>query len=154
MASSDSHFAVSQGRRTEFPATHWTIVLAAGDSAGPGMHEALEELCGAYWPPVYAFVRRQGHSPDDALDLTQGFFARFLERKQVKLADRDRGRFRSFLLSLLKNFLANDWARGQAEKRGGGRSLFSLDQQSEAETHFLAEPPGNSAMKINQRKKV
>jgi len=96
------------------------------------MHEALEELCGAYWPPVYAFVRRQGHSPDDALDLTQGFFARFLERKQVKLADPDRGRFRSFLLSSLKNFLANDWARAQAEKRGGGQAIISIDEMSQA----------------------
>ena len=140
MSSTDSHFAAPQGRRAEFPATHWTNVLAAGDTAGPGMQAALEELCRAYWPPVYAFVRRQGYSPDDSLDLTQGFFARFLERKQVKLADPDRGRFRSFLLSSLKNFLANDWARAQAEKRGGGRLFLSLDQQREAETHFLAEP--------------
>src|SRR6266481_6204561 len=127
MASSDSHFAnPHQGHRAEFPATHWTVVLAAGDSAGPGMHEALEELCRTYWHPVYAFVRRQGHSPDDALDLTQGFFARFLERKQIKLADPDRGRLRSFLLSSLKNFIVNEWSRAQAEKRGGGRSFLSL----------------------------
>jgi len=145
MSSSDQGFIGAQGRRAEFPATHWTVVLAAGDSAGPGMAEALEELCRAYWPPVYAFVRRQGHGPDDALDLTQSFFARFLERKQVKLADPDRGRFRSFLLSSLKSFLANDWARAQAEKRGGGRSFLSLDEQREAETHFLAEPAEPSA---------
>jgi RNA polymerase sigma-70 factor (ECF subfamily) len=115
-------------------------VLAAADSVGPGAPEALEELCRTYWRPVYAFVRRQGHSVDDALDLTQGFFARFLERKQVKLADPDRGRLRSFLLVSVKAFVANDWARAQAEKRGGGHSFLSLDQQREAETHFLAEP--------------
>jgi RNA polymerase sigma-70 factor (ECF subfamily) len=115
-------------------------VLAAADSVGPGAPEALEELCRTYWRPVYAFVRRQGHSVDDALDLTQGFFARFLERKQVKLADPDRGRLRSFLLVSVKTFVANDWARAQAEKRGGGHSFLSLDQQREAETHFLAEP--------------
>jgi RNA polymerase sigma-70 factor (ECF subfamily) len=120
-------------------------VLAAADSVGPGAPEALEELCRTYWRPVYAFVRRQGHSVDDALDLTQGFFARFLERKQVKLADPDRGRLRSFLLVSVKTFVANDWARAQAEKRGGGHSFLSLDQQREAETHFLAEPADPAA---------
>jgi RNA polymerase sigma-70 factor (ECF subfamily) len=120
-------------------------VLGAADSAAPGAPEALEELCHTYWRPVYAFVRRQGHSVDDALDLTQGFFARFLERKQVKLADPDRGRLRSFLLVSVKTFLANDWARAQAEKRGGGCSFLSLDQQREAETHFLAEPADPAA---------
>lgn len=120
-------------------------MLAAADSVGPGAPEALEELCRTYWRPVYAFVRRQGHSVDDALDLTQGFFARFLERKQVKLADPDRGRLRSFLLVSVKAFVANDWARAQAEKRGGGHSFLSLDQQREAETHFLAEPADPAA---------
>ena len=120
-------------------------MLAAADSVGPGAPEALEELCRTYWRPVYAFVRRQGHSVDDALDLTQGFFARFLERKQVKLADPDRGRLRSFLLVSVKTFVANDWARAQAEKRGGGHSFLSLDQQREAETHFLAEPADPAA---------
>jgi RNA polymerase sigma-70 factor (ECF subfamily) len=116
------------------------VVLGAADSAAPGAPEALEKLCRTYWRPVYAFVRRQGHSVEDALDLTQGFFARFLERKQVKLADPDRGRLRSFLLVSVKTFLANNWARARAEKRGGGRSFLSLDEQREAETHFLAEP--------------
>jgi len=124
----------------EFPTTHWSVVLAAADSAAPWAPEALEELCRTYWGPVYAFVRRQGYSPDDALDLTQGFFARFLERKQVKLADRDRGRLRSFLLVSLKNFLANEWSRGQAEKRGGGHSFTSLEEQREAETRLSGEP--------------
>jgi len=119
--------------------------LAAGDSAAPWAHEALEELCRTYWRPVYAFVRRQGHGPDDALDLTQGFFARFLERKQVKLANPDRGRLRSFLLISLKNFLVNEWSRAQAEKRGGGRSFLSLDEQREAETRFLTEPADPAA---------
>src|SRR5580765_357157 len=128
------HFA---GR---FPTTHWSVVLAAADSAAPWAPEALDELCRTYWGPIYAFVRRQGYNPDDALDLTQGFFARFLERKQVKLADPDRGRLRSFLLVSLKNFLANERAYAQTEKRGGGRPLLSLDEKSEAETSFLAEP--------------
>lgn len=145
MPSSDPIFAWTPRDRAEFPTTHWSAVLAAADSAAPGSHEALEELCRNYWRPVYAFVRRQGHSPDDALDLTQGFFLRFLERKQVKLADPDRGRLRSFLLISLKNFLANEWSRTQAEKRGGGRSFISLDEQREAETRFLAEPADPAA---------
>jgi RNA polymerase sigma factor (sigma-70 family) len=140
MAPSDQHFFGAQGHRAEFPTTHWSVVATASDSAAPGAPEALEKLCRTYWHPVYFFVRRQGHGPEDALDLTQGFFARFLEKKQVKLADPDRGRLRSFLLISLKNFLVNEWSRAQTEKRGGGRSFVSLDEQREAETRFLAEP--------------
>ena len=120
-------------------------MLTAADSAAPWASEALEQLCRAYWHPVYAFVRRQGYRPDDALDLTQGFFARFLEKKQVKLADPNRGRLRSFLLASLKNYLLNEWSRAQAEKRGGGRLFLSLDEQREAETRFLAEPADPAA---------
>jgi RNA polymerase sigma-70 factor (ECF subfamily) len=145
MTSFDQHFFEAQGLRAGFPTTHWSVVRTAADSAAPWVREALEKLCQTYWRPVYAFVRRQGHGPDDALDLTQGFFARFLERKQVKLADPDRGRLRSFLLCSLKNFLANEYAHAQAEKRGGGRTLLSLDQLREAETHFLAEPADSAA---------
>jgi len=145
MTSSDQHFFEASGHRAEFPATHWSVVATAADSAAPGVHEALEQLCRAYWHPVYFFIRRQGRGRDDALDLTQGFFARFLERKQIKLADPDRGRLRSFLLISLKNFLANDWAHEQAKKRGGGRSFLSLDEQREAETRFLAEPADPAA---------
>ena len=127
--------------------------MAAADSAAPWAFEAREQLCRTYWRPVYGFVRRQGHSPEDAQDLTQEFFARFLERKQVKLADPDRGRLRSFLLSSLKNFLANERAYARAEKRGGGRSLLSLDQQSEAETpsYTVAESAGFAIAKKKLR---
>lgn len=145
MTPSDQDFFEAQSLRAGFPTTHWSVVLAAADSAAPWAFEALEQLCRTYWRPVYAFVRRQGHRPEDALDLAQGFFARFLERKQVKLADPDRGRLRSFLLSSLKNFLANEYAHAQADKRGGGRSLLSLDQQRDAETRFLAEPADPAA---------
>jgi RNA polymerase sigma factor (sigma-70 family) len=115
-------------------------VAAAANSAVPGADEALEQLCRTYWHPVYSFVRRQGRGPDDALDLTQGFFARFLEKKHIKLADSDRGRLRSFLLVSLKNFLLNEWANEQAKKRGGRRRFLSLDEHREGETCFLAEP--------------
>jgi RNA polymerase sigma-70 factor (ECF subfamily) len=124
----------------EFANTHWSVILAAAETSTPGADEALEELCRTYWRPVYAYVRRQGHNPDDARDLTQEFFAQFLERKRVKLADPVRGRFRSFLIALLKNFLTTEWRRGQAQKRGGGHWLIPLEEQQEAETHLSGEP--------------
>jgi RNA polymerase sigma-70 factor (ECF subfamily) len=124
----------------QFTTTHWSVVLAAADTAAPGGDEALEKLCHTYWLPIYAYIRRQGRSPDDARDLTQEFFAQFLERKRIKLADPTRGRFRSFLISSLKNFLTGEWRRAQAEKRGGGQWIVSLEQQQEAETRLNAEP--------------
>jgi RNA polymerase sigma factor (sigma-70 family) len=109
-----------------FPTTRWTIVSAAGchslDSAG-----ALNELCGAYWFPVYAFIRRRGYSPEAAEDLSQEFFARVLEHDTLSGARRERGKFRSFLLASLTNFLSNEWDRSQAQKRGGGMTTLSLD---------------------------
>ncbi len=123
-----------------FNTTQWSVVLAAGETAAPNGREALEQLCRAYWPPVYAFVRRQGRNPDDARDLTQEFFAQFLEKKCVKSADPDRGRFRSFLIASLKNFLVNEWRAAQAEKRGGGQIFISLDEQRDVETRLVAEP--------------
>ena len=124
----------------QFATTHWSVILAAAETATPGADEAIEELCRAYWPPVYAYIRRQDRNPDDARDLTQEFFAQFLERKRVKLADPTRGRFRSFLIALLKNFLTSEWRRGQAEKRGGGQWIVSLEEQQEIETRLSAEP--------------
>ena len=109
-----------------FPTTRWTIVSAAGchslDSA-----EALNELCRVYWFPVYAFIRRRGYSPEAAEDLSQEFFARILEQDTLSGARRERGKFRSFLLASLTNFLANEWDRSQAQKRGGGMTTLSLD---------------------------
>ena len=96
------------------------MVLLAGESQAPHADAALESLCRTYWNPLYAYVRHQGHSPHDAQDLTQEFFARLLEKKYLKLARRERGRFRSFLLKSLKHFLINEWKRGQSQKRGGG----------------------------------
>src|SRR5262249_28422339 len=106
--------------RQWFATTHWSVVLSAADSSAAGAREALEKLCRTYWYPLYAYVRRQGHSAEDAQDLTQEFFARFLEKKYVRLASRERGRFRTFLLSSLKHFLVNEWERARAAKRGGG----------------------------------
>src|SRR5258705_49227 len=87
----------------EFNTTHWSVVLQAGQPDAPGASEAMARLCQAYWYPLYVFVRRKGHSPEDAQDLTQTFFARFLERKYITLADRHRGKFRTFLLRSMEH---------------------------------------------------
>jgi len=122
-----------------FTTTHWSAVLKAGESDPLGREEALAWLCRAYWYPLYAYVRRQGRSVHDAQDLTQEFFARLLERKQLRLADRNRGRFRTFLLTSLKHFLINDWTKAKREKRGGGQEFLSLNETM-AEARLAAEP--------------
>jgi RNA polymerase sigma-70 factor (ECF subfamily) len=103
-----------------FPTTHWSLVMAAGHASSTQSQEALEKLCRVYWPALYAYVRRQGHGPQDSEDLTQEFFARFLEKDYLKRADRERGKFRTFLLTSLKHFLVNEWKKNQAVKRGAG----------------------------------
>ncbi len=111
----------------QFATTHWSLVVAARDRAAPEARDALAALCGLYWYPLYAFVRRQGHPADQAQDLTQGFFARLLEPDFFKAVDRSRGKFRSFLLAACKHYLANERDRARAVKRGGGRPVLSLD---------------------------
>jgi len=125
-----------------FPTTRWSRVVAAGagddgDPAGAG--EALAELCHAYWFPLYAFVRRKGQGPEEALDLTQAYFARLIERRTFAAADPDRGRFRSFLLADCSHFLAHERERAGAARRGGGRPALSIDAR-DAEGRFLLEP--------------
>jgi DNA-directed RNA polymerase specialized sigma24 family protein len=115
-----------------FRTTHWSVVLAAGGDTETA-HQALERLCQSYWYPLYCYVRRRGHSPDDAQDLTQAFFTRLLAGKDLAAADRERGRFRSFLLALFNHFLVNEWDRSQAQKRGGGCEFISLDYIREQE---------------------
>jgi RNA polymerase sigma-70 factor (ECF subfamily) len=105
----------------------------------PDTRSALEFLCTTYWYPLYVYIRRQGHNAEDAKDLTQEFFARLLEQKQLRLADPARGRFRTFLLTSLKHFLINDWKRANRKKRGGGREVLSIDEEL-AESRFTAEP--------------
>src|SRR5437879_871174 len=109
-----------------FVTTHWSVVLSAGRSDTPRSRQALEQLCQTYWYPLYAYVRRRGYSPQDAEDLTQAFFARLLSSDFFASADRDRGRFRSFLLTALNHFLADEWDRVRAQKRGGGQRLVPL----------------------------
>lgn len=127
------------GTNARFEDTHWSVVLHARDGDSPRATAALEALCRAYWYPLYAYVRRCGETPDDAQDLTQAFFARFLERDSLRTVTPERGRFRWFLLASLKNFLANEWERGRAQKRGGGQAPLSLDAL-EPEQRYALEP--------------
>jgi len=127
-------------RRTRhFATTHWSIVVAAGAEESSQRCHALETLCRTYWYPLYAYVRRRGATAEDARDLTQAFFARLLEKGTLRAADPERGRFRSFLLGSLNHFLANEWRRSQAKKRGGGRAAIPLDIHS-GETRYALEP--------------
>ncbi len=132
-----------QGRAV-FVTTHWSVVLTAGGSDTTRARAALEQLCRNYWPPLYAYVRRAGHSREEAQDLTQEFFARLLEQNTVARADPARGRFRSFLLGSLKHFLAHEWEKARAQKRGGGAQLIPLEFDT-AETR-CAQPaaPGDT----------
>ena len=122
-----------------FATTHWSVVLHAGRPDSPEAARALAELCRVYWYPLYAYVRRQGFDVPTAQDLTQDFFAKLLEKNYVGIADRKRGKFRWFLLTAFKCFLANEWDRARAQKRGGGAKPLSLDEMT-AEDRYRHEP--------------
>ena len=126
----------------QFLTTHWSQVLLAAEIDSPDSSEALEALCRAYWFPLYAFARRQGRSAHDAQDLTQDFFARLLEKDWLRSADRKMGRFRTFLLVIFKRFLANEWDKERALKRGGGKAPVPLDTTI-AESRLAADPGAN-----------
>lgn len=114
----------------ESKATHWSVVLAAADADTAVRRAALETLCRAYWPAVYAFARQRTGHPEDARDLTQGFFAAFLARQGFARADPTRGRFRTFLLQSVQNFITNEWRKAGAAFRGGGMPVLSLEAES------------------------
>ena len=136
IAGAGTDHAGSTGAR--FLTTRWSMVFAAGQ--GPDHRRAaMEGLCETYWYPLYAFVRRRGYDAEQAQDLTQDFFARFLEKNDVVAARSERGRFRSFLLASMKHFLSNDWDRQRAAKRGGGKTILSFDAGA-AETRYAREP--------------
>ena len=126
-------------RQPAFVTTHWSVVLTAGRTDTTRARGALERLCQTYWYPLYAYVRRRGYSPEDAQDLTQEFFARLLEHNWIGRADQQRGRFRSFLLSAMNHFLADEWDKARAQKRGGGIAPVPL-QFDAAETRYSHEP--------------
>jgi len=137
----------------DFRTTHWSMVLRAGDSQSPDSAQALERLCRTYWYPLYAFVRRKGHSHEEAQDLTQGFFEKLLSKDYLADADRQRGKFRTFLLTSFSHFLANEWDRSRTLKRGGNVVLVSLDAEAEAEERYKLEPVDNaSADKIFEQR--
>jgi RNA polymerase sigma factor (sigma-70 family) len=124
--------------RPVFVTTHWSLVLSARDPQSPQSAAALEKLCRAYWYPLYAYVRRSGQAKENAEDLTQAFFTRLLEKNYLDSARQERGRFRSFLLVALKHFMANEWSRAHAQKRGGFQTQIPLDTDV-AERKFQSE---------------
>lgn len=125
--------------RGSFPTTHWSIVANAGAGSEREARAALETLCRQYWYPLYGFIRRQGRTHHEAEDCTQEFFARLLANGGIATARPERGRFRSFLLTALRNFLAKEWHRAQAAKRGGGIAPLSLELR-DAQDRFAHEP--------------
>ena len=148
----DSEPGRSSDRQEWFATTHWSVGLAAGKPDSPLATEALEKLCRTYWYPLYAYVRRRGHSPADAQDLTQGFFAALLEGNYLSRADREQGRFRTFLLTAINNFLHNEHDRATALKRGGGREIVSWEEKV-AEGRYALEPAaGLSPEQIYERR--
>jgi RNA polymerase sigma factor (sigma-70 family) len=124
--------------RGGFPATRWSLISSVRN-ADSRADLALSDLCQAYWSPIYAYARSRGHPTEQAEDLTQGFFTRLLEKGSVAKADRERGKFRTFLLSSFKYYLANEWDRENAQKRGGGQIVLSLDIDA-AEDRLAVEP--------------
>jgi DNA-directed RNA polymerase specialized sigma24 family protein len=124
---------------SSFPATRWTLILDLRSGDGPAADRALSELCRLYWYPVYAFVRRQGSPPEDAQDLTQGFFAMLVQRGDLERVRQEKGRLRTFLLAALKNHLVQDWRHRTAQKRGGGVLPLPLDTAL-TEARYCQEP--------------
>jgi RNA polymerase sigma-70 factor (ECF subfamily) len=129
----------ANGKGGRFMTTRWSVVLAAGGSDRPAAREALATLCGQYWHPLYAFIRRGGSSPEEAEDLTQAFLVHLLEKEAIQNVDPAKGKFRSYLLASLKNFLSDQRSRETAAKRGGGVAPIPLDAD-EAEGRYRLEP--------------
>ena len=141
----------SLDRGGAFVTTQWSVVLAAQGSS-PASDEALEKLCRTYWWPLYGFVRRNGYKPEEAQDLTQGFFALLLERRDLDVVRREKGRLRSYLLVSLKNFLGKARRREMAIKRGEGRALVPLDELIERERMALEPSDALTADRIFERR--
>ena len=133
----NTHHAARSGH-AEFVSTRWSVVLAAGQASTPGSQQALAALCRDYWYPLYAYVRRRVNDAHEAQDLVQEFFARLVEKNVIAVADPQRGRFRSFLLASLRNFLSHEWAKAGAAKRGGRLASVSLDLDA-GEARYLRE---------------
>lgn len=139
MTGQESTNAPGSVGRPLFATTHWSVVLAAADEATPEAAAALERLCSTYWYPLYAYVRRVGHNPADAQDLTQEFFARLLARNSLAQVAPEKGKFRSFLLAAMRHFLSDQRDRARTVKRGGRAEILSLDA-GQAEGRYQLEP--------------
>jgi RNA polymerase sigma-70 factor (ECF subfamily) len=135
-----------------FTTTHWSLVLSAQDTSSPLAAAALEKLCRAYWYPLYVYVRRQGEDEESAKDLTQGFFARLLEKHYLSQVQREKGKFRCFLLGSLKHFLADERDKARAQKRGGGQRFVSLDDSTGEERYRLEPVETMDAEKLFERR--
>ncbi|MDZ7617466.1 MAG: ECF-type sigma factor [Patescibacteria group bacterium] len=143
MAAHDSKIERLPARKDRFATTHWSMVVSAGGPRSSEASRALATLCENYWFPLYAFVRRAGNTAEDAQDLTQEFFVCLLTKNYLATADRQRGRFRSFLLGAMKHFLANQERREAAQKRGGNRLTISLDFHAGESRYRQIEPVDN-----------
>jgi RNA polymerase sigma-70 factor (ECF subfamily) len=128
-----------EGQAPQFATTHWSVVLAAGNEGAAHCSEALEKLCGAYWYPLYAYLRRRGYGVHDTQDLTQSFFVHLLQNNRLGTVNPAKGKFRSFLLASLKNFLTNEWDKAQTLKRGAQFTFISTDEEI-GESRFRREP--------------
>ena len=137
-------------RGTAFTTTHWSVVLEAQGST-PAAQAALGKLCSTYWPPIYSFVRRQGAGPEEAKDVTQGFFALLLERRDLNVVRKEKGRLRSYLLTSLKHFLSNERSRATAIKRGKGQRLIPLEDLREREAVGFVPTDALTAEQIYER---
>jgi RNA polymerase sigma-70 factor (ECF subfamily) len=136
------HEVPNSGPTRWFATTHWTTVLAAASPDSQVAQQALALLCQTYWYPLYAYARCQGYSPETAEDLTQGLFVRLLERRDLERGERQKGRFRYYLLSCFRHFIADQYDKATARKRGGGQTFVSFDAQT-AEERFQLEPVEN-----------
>ncbi len=152
LMSQDDRDKTRQGPRAIFATTHWSVVVEAGQEESPHAAEALAELCRSYWYPLYAYVRRQGHPAHEAQDLTQEFFARLLKKNHFRTLDRERGKFRSWLLASLEHFLAKEWRDSRRLKRGGGETPISLDDQEAEERYRLEPSSGHTPQHLYERR--
>lgn len=154
MQSADFHGVTAPGRHkaaAPFTSTHWSVVVEAqGES--PAAQEALEKLCGSYWRPIYSFLQRQGIGPEEAKDITQGFFADLLQHKSLAAVRKEKGRFRSYLLGALKHFLADERRRAMAIKRGKGQRLIPLEELSADEGAEMEPADPTTAEQIYERR--
>jgi len=141
----------SAGSARLFATTHWSVVVRAGDATAPDAQAALAQLCQTYWYPLYCCVRRHGYPPEAAQDLTQAFFAKLLEKRRIAEADPERGRFRTYLLRSLENFLRTEHRDATTQKRGGGHDIVSWDAQMAEERYALEPADGATPAAVFER---